>query len=231
MFGPALAVVAAAWVAIAAVRAVRGRAAPHAGIVAILLGFGTLHTLAFPSAASGHDYLAACHAPGVALAAALVVAEARGGGGVERGGTARARAARVGAASRAHAALAWALVLAILASNLVMTRRLVAWDDGTKPEARRARAWGEIIRRETAARDVILVPEGYENLRPFYAERKLVFDVTSAEAIAAARERETRRCVFVCTKEECERRRDLVAALDRIAARREADGLVLYALD
>ena len=64
----------AAWALAAARRALGGAISARDGIPCILLGYGLLHSLAFPGTLHGHDFLVRCYSTGLALCGGAVLA-------------------------------------------------------------------------------------------------------------------------------------------------------------
>ncbi len=215
LISPPLVGLVAAWLVLFARDTIRRRLESRDGIVAVLLGYGALHTMAFPSAVSGHDYLVACYAPGAALAAALVVTRSHAH-------LARMRGSR--AAMRAAAAV----VAIVLFGGVMLTQRCYWWDLGTIEATRSAREWGATVRRETNATDMIFVPEEYDLVRSYYADRRLVFGVDTIEDLERSSPIRGGRAIFVCPPSAVDRLAVLRSALAARSAPRFAGGLEFY---
>lgn len=181
--------------------------------VLMLLSYGFLHNLAFPSLLIGHDFLAVCYAPGIAVAAS--VALVRFGRQLENSWGMKTR----------NVALATFLAITVMTS-LYMTQRLYAGDSDYSLKLKR---WGEIIRKNSQEGDVVLVCTGPDRIFQYYVEREMEFDVDTQQKLSTRKE-QGKGTLFTCPVRELDKRKDVMADLDGKYSRRDEDGLVLYLL-
>jgi 4-amino-4-deoxy-L-arabinose transferase-like glycosyltransferase len=221
MYYPPLLILTALWVGMFTRDWLRGRLQDRDWCVLILLGYGALHALAFPSLIPGHDFLSVCFAPGVCVAAA--VAFARMTDAIGRG---------MGRTARNMAVLA--LLAAIVGTSLYGTHRLRSGDD--VGWARDLERWGGIVQGLSDPRTVVLVPGDQDRVFQYYVDRVMVFRVDGPEKVRNAQakhERGGRRpeLIFVCFSRSAAKYADVLGYLDATYPRREEGGLLIYTLD
>lgn len=182
--------------------------------LAIVLGFGLLHSLAFPMLLPGHDYLVRCFAPGVAIAAAVALvafADTLGSRWGPRAGT------------------------AILAAGLAITT-LVGFDMSRDmryqgADGRQLSDWGTYVRGATEAETVVLLPESQDRVFEHYLGRRVRWEINSPASLRATVE-PGMTYVFAVRGRDVERLPEaLEAALSASGDYSDWNGLRLYRLD
>ena len=161
-----------AWVGLFVHGLWRRRVSTGMWCVAILLTFGLLYAIAFPGHLPSHDYFVRAYAPGVALAAAIVVTRLAG------------LAQRPGMSI----VITGALVLVVASVSLARVRALYATDN--REFAPRFIGYGHAIGTLTMPRDRVLMPGRGDRIMEYYVDRPFTFELdTHAEldsALAAA---------------------------------------------
>ena len=183
--------------------------------VLILLGYGLLHSLVFPSFTYGHDYMVVSYVPGIALAAALVVSRAY------RWMEQRWRP------MIAMGLLAVAVVI-IVVPSLRETQRLLATED--RAYGQQLLRWGRWIGQNTQTADVLLMPDKDDRIFLYYADRKTVFQTDTPEKLAAVMENGARSYYFVCSQPQAKRHQELIAYLEGRYPKQSGEGLLVFAL-
>lgn len=214
LFSPPVVLIAGVWFVLRAIDLVRRRLAMADGLVLAFLGYGILHSLAFPSLLAGHDYLAGVYAPAFVIAAALQLVAWHHWLGAR------------GAPAVATAAVAGALLVTV-GTCLAMTR--ARWHDDAVEIGDLKRLRGEAIRAATAPADEVLVSMSSDRILQYYAEREMIFSVSSLELIGSMGSA-GRATLFACTGTWAEGNASIRQALDARFSHRPAGDLVLYDL-
>lgn len=179
----------------------------------ILLGFGLLHSLAFPMLLPGHDFLVRAFAPGVAIAAAITLVwlmDALSSRWGPRAGT------------------------ATLAAGLAFTT-LVGFDmsrdmRNQSANARQLAEWGTYVRGATTPETVLLLPQSQDRVFQYYLGRRVHWEITSPASLHDALE-PGRAYVFAVRERDVGRLSEgLEAALSASGEHSRWNGLRLYPL-
>ncbi len=203
-----------AWTVFFVTDAVKRRLQTADWLVLILLGYGFLHNAAFPSFLLGHEFMAVCYVPGLAIAAAAALV--RVGAHVEQNWGRRARYGVVAAA-----------LLVTAAASLSSVRDLYASDSNHAVNLKR---WGDAIRATSADTDLVLACSPDDRIFQYYIDREIVFSIDTPEKFRNATLRRPAR-LFACPARWAEAKPDVLGFLDELYSRRVVGGdLVLFDL-
>lgn len=181
MFTPFPVILTGIWL-VAALRRVRARqVTPEDGAIAMLLGFGFLHNLAFPQLLPGHDFMVRCYAPGMALASA---------------GIGLAAVDLLSRWSRLTARAVAILVLLVFVGAGVYEARQMRYQ-GVNGGTLKARA--QFVRDRTEPHTTVLVPWRADRVFQYYLERR-TRHAESREALQGAL-RDTSRTYVLALRE------------------------------
>jgi 4-amino-4-deoxy-L-arabinose transferase-like glycosyltransferase len=219
---PPLAFLAAVWLLLVTRAAFRKQLQPRDWLLLMLLGYGFLHNLMFPNIISGHDFLVACYAPGISLAAAVVLvryfSHLRDRFGLRTAGTA------VGV-----------LVATMIATCVYLTEHSYAKASRDREPLQAVQRWAAIIRANSQPAAVVLTPARgpqvfCEDVLRYYAEREIEFGIDTPQKTLEGTRGASRECLFVCPAPLAARFKDILAHLDRKYSQQQVGDLLFYTI-
>src|SRR5262245_5139204 len=205
-----------AWLALFAGRVWKKRTDHSDWLIFLLLGYGFLHNLAFPSLLPGHDYMSVCYSPGIALAASVIILQAY-------------RYLETAWGAQLGKAAVTAALLLVGLMGLYKSQSLYYWEDLDYP--RRLKVWGEMIRNISHDTDVILVPMREDRIFQYYSEREMAFEITTMEKVDKQTAAPNTATLLVCPAKRVAEFQGVLAPLGTKYPGRTEQGLVLYTLE
>lgn len=184
-------------------------------LLLVLLGYGVLHNIVFPGLLDGHNYMARCYTPALALGAALASLRILAFAG-------KAAPPQIVTAA-AYFSFALIVACGIQTTSARFGSDYAAWFY----ELRRT---GQSIHAAISDRDLVLMPVADDVLN-YYIDRPVRAPVTTlAEVLEISRQRDGR-CFYACPAPQVDSITSLITELDMKFPRIRRDDPIIFALD
>jgi len=194
MHGPLVLALVATWFVTLARRTRHRQLQDRDWFLLILLGYGALHSLAFPMLLPGHDFLSRCFTPAFAVGGAVALNAL--GDRVRQSWGPRAGTGVIGAV----------LALSVL-SGAALGRRISPGGSGE-----RTALWGTFVREATTPETLVLVMGPEDRVFQYYLDRRVRWEIETPTDLLSTAGPDSPR-VFLLSEQEANRYPDLATAL------------------